>query len=263
MKVALTIAGSDSGGGAGVQADLKTFAAHNVYGVCAITAITAQNTLGVQAAWPVAPEQLAGQLEAVLADFRLAAVKTGMLPTPELVALAADYAPRLAAPIIIDPVRQSTSGAALMAPEAEAVFCNDLLPIATLVTPNIPEAEWLTGARITNLNEATEAAALLAQRYPQVSWLIKGGHLVEQDVCTDLLAHDGRMYSFTHPWQATPNTHGTGCTLASAIAAQLALGRPLPEAVALSIDYVQQAMRAADYRIGNGKGALKHFWKWS
>ena len=230
MKIALTIAGSDSGGGAGIQADLKTFAAHGVYGLSAITAVTAQNTVGVTA-WQALPADLvSAQIEAVVSDIGCDAVKTGMLANAAIVEAVAAAIESLDLPnVVVDPVMIAKSGDALLEPEAVAALQTELLPRATVVTPNIPEAEALTGVRIVSLEDARDAARRLMRRGP-AAVVIKGGHMQGPDL-VDLLFDGERFHEFAGPRVETRNTHGTGCTFASAIAANLAVGHDLPTAV--------------------------------
>ncbi len=229
----LSIAGSDSSGGAGIQADLKTFAALGGYGMSAITAVTAQNTLGVTAIHAVPPEIVAAQIVAVVCDIGVDAVKIGMLPSAATVRAVAEALRSSApgAPIVLDPVMVASSGDRLVAADTVAAMVRELFPLATLVTPNLDEAALLLGRAITSADEMASAATdLLALGAPAV--LLKGGHLPGETV-TDLLAGaDGTRRSFSAPRLASRNLHGTGCTLSSAIAAGLALGRTLPDAVA-------------------------------
>jgi hydroxymethylpyrimidine/phosphomethylpyrimidine kinase len=253
----LTIAGSDSGGGAGIQADLKTFAAHGAFGMSAITAITAQNTLAVTAVHPVPAEVVAAQLRAVIDDLGVDAVKVGMLGTAELTAVVAEELARLAGrvPIVVDPVMVSKSGAVLLAPDAVAALRERLLPLATLVTPNLPEAERLAWTAIATEGDAAAAGRAIAAAGCAV--LVKGGH-GDGDEVVDLLLADGEVHRFTHPRQHTRATHGTGCTLSSAIAARLGRGDDLRTAVEGAIGYLQAAIAAAP-DLGAGHGPVEHF----
>lgn len=255
----LSIAGSDSGGGAGVQADLKTFAALGCFGTTAITALTAQNTLGVRSIHAVPLDILADQIDAVAEDIGIDAVKIGMLhsaPTVETVAAALDrHALRR---VVLDPVMVATSGAALIDPQAVATLVRELFPRALLVTPNLDEAAMLVD-RALHTEADMEAAArqLLAMGARAV--LLKGGHLVGDTVSDLLLARDGAPQWFRSARIPTPNTHGTGCTLSSAIAAGLALGADLAAAVAQAREYVRGALEAgAAVRTGAGSGPLNH-----
>ncbi|WP_019374385.1 bifunctional hydroxymethylpyrimidine kinase/phosphomethylpyrimidine kinase, partial [Melaminivora alkalimesophila] len=255
----LSIAGSDSGGGAGIQADLKTFAALGCYGMTAITAITAQNTRGVSAIHGVPPEMLRAQIDAVAEDIGADAVKIGMLHSPEVVQVVADAIRRHGLPnVVLDPVMVATSGDRLIAEETVAVLVRELFPIAALVTPNLDEAGWLIGRPITQEAELDAAAdELLALGARGV--LLKGGHLPGERV-VDVLALPGAAHEpLAAARIATHNGHGTGCTLSSAIAAQLALGEPLPEAVRSARRYILGAIAAgADVHTGHGHGPLNH-----
>ena len=264
----LTIAGSDSGGGAGIQADLKTFAAHGVYGLCAITALTAQNTSGVWAVHAAPPEMVAAQIDAVLDDVGADAVKIGMLASSAIVRavaarLRAWRAAGMRAPIVLDPVMAAKGGAPLLADDAVAALMDELLPLATLVTPNLPELERLTSLPAASEEERWRAAEALARGGPAV--LAKGGHAAaaENGQVVDLLLegdrHD-RRHRFAHPRLDTPRTHGTGCTLSAAIAARLAMGDELPAAVEGAIGYLQGAIAAA-YPLGSGRGPVDHFYR--
>jgi hydroxymethylpyrimidine/phosphomethylpyrimidine kinase len=257
--IALTIAGSDSGGGAGIQADLHTFAAHGVHGTSALTAITAQNTRGVTAAEPVATDLVRAQLDAVLADFPVAAVKTGMLGGAELLGLVAEYGQADRLPnLVVDPVMVTTTGDSLYAGDP-AAYLGGLGPLATVLTPNLIEARQLLSREIGSVEEMREAARALATYGPRAV-LVKGGHLDRDgDAAVDVLWCDGQMLDLAAPRVPTRNDHGTGCTLASAIAARLALGHPLPQAVAGAKVYVTEALKAAaDWRLGTGRGPLHH-----
>ena len=258
MPTALTIAGSDSGGGAGIQADLKTFAAHGVYGTSALTAVTAQNTRAVEAVFTLAPDEVVRQIDAVASDIAIDAVKTGMLANAAVVAAVADALRRWnLAPIVVDPVMVSKSGHHLLPADAVDHVIKSLLPLARVVTPNRLEAEVLTGRSVTTLEDAREAARVLHGR-GAAAVVIKGGHFDGPTVVN--LLFDGQMFSeFTTPRLQTRHTHGTGCTFASAIAAQLAWQRSLPDAIARATAYVAGAMRHGP-EIGHGHGPLDHFW---
>ena len=255
----LTIAGSDSGGGAGIQADLKTFAALGCYGMSAITALTAQNTLGVTAIHAAPPEFLAAQIDAVLGDIGAHAVKIGMLHAPEIVRTVATAIDRHAiTQVVLDPVMVSATGAALIEPPAVRAIVAELFPRASLITPNLDEAVLLLGRPIASVADLAPAAqALLGLGAPAV--LLKGGHLPGEQVL-DVLAIAGQPPRLLQDARiATPNLHGTGCTLSSAIAAQLALGLDLPAAVQAARSYVRQALAAgAKVRTGQGVGPLNH-----
>lgn len=257
MRVALTIAGSDSGGGAGVQADLKVFFRFGVYGTSALTLITAQNTLGVQQVYLLPPEEVYAQIQSVAEDFPLHAAKTGALGDGAIVEAVADAVGRYGiAPLVVDPVMVAKSGDPLLAPEAVAALKERLFPLAALITPNRLEAEALLGHPIRTLEEAEEAAKALLGLGPKAV-LLKGGHL-EGEKAVDLLATRGGVLRFSAPRVHTRNTHGTGCTLSAAIAALLAKGRPLVEAVAEAKAYLTRALRTAP-PLGRGHGPLNHW----
>jgi hydroxymethylpyrimidine/phosphomethylpyrimidine kinase len=251
--VALTIAGSDSSGGAGIQADLKTFAAHGVFGASAITALTAQNTLGVAAVHAVPPSFVAAQIDAVADDLPVAAVKTGMLLDAAIVTAVAEALRRRALPnLVVDPVMVSKSGARLLEEDAVKALVERLLPLATIVTPNLPEAAVLAG-RFTDSREAARRIAGLGAR----AVLIKGGH-ADGPEAIDLFYEDGRFEALASPRQATRHTHGTGCTLSAAITARLALGDGLFDAVKAAKAYIDRALASAP-GLGRGAGPLHHF----
>jgi hydroxymethylpyrimidine/phosphomethylpyrimidine kinase len=260
----LTIAGSDSGGGAGIQADLKTFAAHGGYGMSAVTALTAQNTREVRAVFEVPAAMVAAQIDAVLEDLGVDAVKIGMLASAALVRVVAD---RLQAhlagtnvPIVLDPVMVAKSGDRLLREDAVEALKSELLPLATVVTPNLPELEALTGLPVGDESERSRAAAVLAA--PGRAVLVKGGH-AEGEEMVDLLLAEGGVHRFVHPRLHTRATHGTGCTLSSAIAARLGAGDDLIRAVGCAIDYLQGAMAAArPLGSGNGHGPVDPFYLW-
>ena len=255
----LSIAGSDSGGGAGIQADLKTFSALGCYGMTAITALTAQNTQGVRAIHGVPPDMLRAQIDAVVEDIGVDAVKIGMLHSPEVVAVVADALRRHHLPhVVLDPVMVATSGDRLMADETVQVLVRELFPLATVVTPNLDEAALLLGRPIPGIEAGDDAArALLALGAPAV--LLKGGHLPGDEVVDVLALPDRTLQHLRSPRIATHNGHGTGCTLSSAIAAYLALGQALPKAVALARAYILGAIQAgAAVRTGHGHGPLNH-----
>ncbi|RAI43684.1 bifunctional hydroxymethylpyrimidine kinase/phosphomethylpyrimidine kinase [Rhodoplanes roseus] len=261
--IAVTIAGSDSSGGAGIQADLKTFSALGVYGASVIAALTAQNTRGVTAIHDVPPDFIAAQIDAVFSDLAVDAVKIGMLSVPAAIDAVADGLARHGAGnIVLDPVMISTSGARLLAPEAIDTLTRRLLPRADLVTPNLPEAAALLGVDVAT-GEAemrAQGEALLARGARAV--LIKGGHSDGPESADLLVTPDG-VQRFSAPRVATRNTHGTGCTLSSAVAAGLAKGLSLADAVGAAKDYVAAAIAAADrLTIGSGHGPVHHFSKW-
>ncbi len=257
----LSIAGSDSGGGAGIQADLKTFAALGCYGMTAITAITAQNTRGVHAIHGVPPQMLRAQIDAVVEDIGVDAVKIGMLHSPEVVRVVADAIARFGLPnVVLDPVMVATSGDRLIAEETVESLVRELFPLATVVTPNLDEAGWLLGRTLDSeaqLDEAADALLALGAR----AALLKGGHL-PGDRVVDVLAQPGAAHERLGAARiATHNGHGTGCTLSSAIAAHLALGAPLAEAVRRAREYILGAIAAgARVHTGYGQGPLNHGW---
>ena len=258
IRTALTIAGSDSGGGAGVQADLKTFAAHGVFGTSAITASTAQNTMGVTASQMLPADLVIAQMEAVAADIQIHATKTGMLASAAIVEAVAAAIAELDLPlVVVDPVMLAKSGDRLLDDDALTAMKRELLPRALVVTPNIPEAEVLSGRTIASLEDAREAARRI-HALGSSAVVVKGGH-GSGDELVDLL-FDGRVFhEFRTPRIDTRNTHGTGCTFASAIAARLALGDSLVDAVGAAQAYVAGAIRHA-LAIGHGHGPLDHFW---
>jgi hydroxymethylpyrimidine/phosphomethylpyrimidine kinase len=260
----LTIAGSDSGGGAGVQADLKTVAALGCYGMSAITALTAQNTLGVSGIHPVPPDFAAAQITAVLEDIGADAVKIGMLYSSELIRVVAEQLRKFGARnIVLDPVMVAQSGDRLLQDDAVGAITEYLMPLADVVTPNIPEAEVLIGGRIRSLEDRRAAARDLG-RFGSRSVLIKGGHGEEKD-SSDLLyvCRENRFVAFAADRIVSRNTHGTGCTLSSAIAAFLAKGDSLEDAVRRAKEYISQAIRAAaGYTLGRGHGPVHHFFRY-
>ena len=255
MQTALTIAGSDSSGGAGIQADLKTFAAHGVFGMSAITAITAQNTLGVHAVASVAPDIVAAQIDAVVSDIGADATKIGMLGNADVVRVVAAAVRRHGLPnLVLDTVMVAKSGARLLEPAAVTVLAAELLPLAVVVTPNVPEAEALTGLRVRSVADAHAAAARLVSMGARAA-VVKGGHLEGPPV--DVL-HDGRSSIELHAERIPgSHTHGTGCTFSAAIAARLALGDALDAAVRAAKAYVTRAIAQAP-GLGRGHGPLRH-----
>ena len=258
MPSVLTIAGSDSGGGAGIQADLKTFAALGVYGTSAITAVTAQNTVGVTAVQELPPGIVAAQIDAVATDIPPDAVKTGMLSSAAIIEVVAAKAREHDFPnLVVDPVMVAKSGDRLLHEDAVAALRDLLLPLATVVTPNLPEAEALVGHPVATDDEARKAAEEIAALGAKAV-VVKGGHAESPDAI-DLL-FDGRGFrEYVAPRVDTTSTHGTGCTFASAIAAYLALGEPLEEAVGRAKEYLTEALRRA-YPIGAGHGPVHHFY---
>jgi hydroxymethylpyrimidine/phosphomethylpyrimidine kinase len=257
VKIALTIAGSDSGGGAGIQADLKTFHRFGLFGTSVLTAITAQNTRGVTGWSAVDPELIRAQIDAVATDLRPGAIKTGMLADAAVVAAVArgirDHA---LSPYVLDPVMVATSGDPLLERDAVDAIRTDLIPLADLVTPNLDEASILVGAEIRTVDAMMHAAQHVVNALGAGAALIKGGHL-EGSQAVDIL-FDGELHIFEHPRIDTVHTHGTGCTLSAAIAAHLALGEALADAVRISLDYVHRALATAP-GLGSGHGPLNHF----
>ena len=255
MKTALTIAGSDCSGGAGIQADLKTMTMNGVYAMSVITALTAQNTTGVRAIQETTPDFLKQQLDAIFEDIYPDAVKIGMVASSELICVIAE---RLrfynAKNIVVDPVMVATSGSALIKNDAVETMIKELLPIASLVTPNIPEAQILSGLKIENKEDMTAAAKVIGDTY-RCAVLLKGGHSIND--ANDLLYADGEMIWFEGKRIDNPNTHGTGCTLSSAIAANLAKGCSLAESVQSAKNYISGAL-AAMLDLGKGSGPMDH-----
>jgi len=260
----LTIAGSDSGGGAGIQADLKTFAALGCYGMSAVTALTAQNTVGVSGIHPVPPDFAAAQISAVLEDIGADAVKIGMLYSAELIRVVAEQLRKFNAHnIVLDPVMVAQSGDRLLRDDAVGAITEYLMPLADVVTPNIPEAEVLVGRDIRSAADMRQAARDLG-RFGSRSILVKGGHR-EEDDSSDLLyvCREDRFVTLTAERVGSRNTHGTGCTLSSAIAARLARGDTLEGAVRHAKDYISRAIRAgAGYTLGRGHGPVHHFFNY-
>ena len=257
MRIALTIAGSDSGGGAGIQADLKTFHQFGVYGTSVICAVTAQNTRGVRDWEPVSNALVRKQLEVLAEDLPPLAVKTGMLGSGALVETVAEGITRHRFPhYVCDPVMVATSGDSLLDREAERLIATRLAPLAALITPNLDEARLLTETEVTTPDEMERAGQLLLRLGARAA-LVKGGHLAGDTVVDVLVTPDGTR-RFTHPRIDTTSTHGTGCTLSAAIAAGLAHGRPLARAVEEALDFVHRAIAAAP-GLGNGHGPLNHF----
>lgn len=260
MKRALTIAGSDSGGGAGIQADLKTFTALGVFGMSAITAITAQNTVGVQGVVELEPDFVGQQIDSVMADIGADAWKTGMLANAEIIGVVADRVQRYHVErIVIDPVMVAKSGDPLLRPEAQETLISQLLPLAYVVTPNHHEAQTLTGLAIQTVTDMREAAMAIHQLGPTYV-LVKGGHLPKASEAIDVL-YDGQDFTeFRAPRYNTPHTHGSGCTLASAIAAELAKGLAIWEAVDRAKRYLTATIRTGmNLGLGQGRGPLNHF----
>ena len=241
MEIVLTIAGSDPSGGAGIQQDLKVITAHGCYGATVITALTSQNTLGVQSSMPVPSDVVASQLQSVLSDLQVSAIKIGMIPNKAVAEVIVQALQDVHVPIIYDPVMISTSGYQLMSSDAIAYIAQHLFPLCALVTPNLPEAERLQDQIA----------------HPQTAFLIKGGH-ADSSLMTDrLIMPDGTIREFTTEKIPTHNLHGTGCTLSSAIASNMALGESLPKAISQAKDFITAAIRRSiDSHIGHGNGPL-------
>ena len=266
MRTALTVAGSDPSGGAGIQADLKTFAAFGVYGTSAVTAITVQNTMGVVGVSPLAADLVTAQIEAVAGDIAIHATKVGMLATAAIVEAVAAAILELDLPlVVVDPVLVSTSGERLLDEDGVRVLRAELLPRALVVTPNIPEAAALAGILIRSDDDIREAARRIHDMGP-AAVIITGGHAPRPGAggpkpeVVDLLFDGKAVYEFRTPRIETRHRHGTGCTFASAVAAELALGHTLPEAAGLAQQYVAGAL-AHGIAIGHGPGPLNHFWE--
>ena len=258
MQVVTTISGSDSGGGAGIQADLKTFQELKVFGTSVITALTAQNTLGVSGVIPIEASFVEQQLQALLEDFSISAVKTGMLFSSAIIQTIAQMMADAKVPLIVDPVMIAKGGESLLQQDAIDAIINLLLPIATIVTPNIPEAETLAGREIKTLADIKEAAYLLLQTGVQCI-IIKGGHLVDKDFAIDyVFFKDGQSFSMQTPRIATKNTHGTGCTFSAALTAFLGSGLPIKKAIIEAKKFIQLAI-TYDLALGNGHGPTNHF----
>ena len=268
MRTALTIAGSDSSGGAGIQADLKTFAAFGLYGASAITAVTAQSTKGIEATVPLPADLVTAQIEAIAGDFEIHATKIGMLATAAIAEAVAAAIAELDLPlVVVDPVLVSSSGERLLNDDGVRVLCAELLPRARVVTPNIPEAEALSGRRIQSRDDAREAARRIHD-LGAAAVIITGGHGWDEATglaaagarIVDLLFDGHAFREFLTPRIESRHTHGTGCTFASAVAAGLALGLSLPDAASRAQQYVAGAIAHAP-GIGHGRGPLNHFWE--
>lgn len=257
MIKALTIAGSDSGGGAGIQADLKTFQELDVFGMSAITALTAQNTLGVQGVYPASTEALKAQITSVLDDIGADAVKTGMLYDEERIDIVADFAARGDfKKLIVDPVMMSTTGAELLKKEAQQAMLKKLFPYAALITPNIPEAEAITGITAVSLKARKEIAKALLAFGPEAV-LLKGGHEENSDTITDIYYDGAEFHYYTVPKINTKHTHGSGCSYAAAITAFTAQAKSMKDAVYAAKSYIHQAIEGAE-SIGGGDGPVNH-----
>lgn len=267
----LIIAGSDSGGGAGIQADLRTCAAHRVFGTTAITAVTAQNTVGVQAIETLDPSLVRAQIDAVLDDIGADAIKIGMLANAAIVGVVADalrarQGMAAIGKIVLDPVMIAKSGDALLSPDAVAALREELLPLARVITPNVPELACLVPAEANGMPaEAVTEADRLQQASrlasPSLAVVAKGGHGLGNELVDLLVTASGETERWVHPRQQTSATHGTGCTLSTAIACRLARGQALDEAVGGAIAYLQSALAAAQ-PIGRGHGPVNHLWEW-
>lgn len=258
----LTIAGSDSCGGAGIQADIKTISACGCYASSAITAVTIQNTIGVIDVVGMSAETVEGQIDAVLSDVGTDSIKIGMLHSPEIVKVVAKMIKKYnIANVVLDPVMVSTSGHKLIEDDAVQTLCDELLPLAKVITPNIPEAELLYGSSITKQSELPNVAMALSEKYG-VSVYLKAGHLTENkltDIFFNLVSKE--FIELSSERMYTQNTHGTGCTLSSALASALACGKSLNEAAEYAHSYIANAIKfGADYKIGHGHGPVNHFW---
>jgi len=258
MKRALTIAGSDSGGGAGIQADLKTFQELGVFGMSALTAVTAQNTLGVHGVYPMTSEAVAKQIHAVGEDIGVDSLKTGMLFNAEIIETVAQSIKNFHwETVVVDPVMIAKGGASLLLQEAISALKKHLLPLAKVITPNIPEAEVLTGMTIQTAEDKQEAAKKLYESGVK-NVMIKGGHDVDPSSSTDLLFDGKEFYMFTSKRIETKNTHGTGCTFSAAITAELAKGASVYDAVVTAKDFIQAAIED-DLMLGKGHGPTNHW----
>ncbi len=260
--IALTIAGSDSGGGAGIQADIKTFSALGAYAASVITAITAQNTKGVTAVEDISVATIVAQMDAVFSDLAVNAVKIGMVSRIETIAAIAARLRQQPQPVVLDPVMVATSGDRLLHADAIETLRRDLLPLATIVTPNLPEAALLTGLPIADTEAEITRQAEMILKVGAKAVLIKGGH-GDGPQSTDYLFADGTVQAFSAMRVDTKNDHGTGCTLAAAITAHLAMGHNLAEAVGLAKDYLNGALDAGrGLAVGDGRGPVHHFYRW-
>ena len=257
MNVTMTIAGSDSGGGAGIQADLKTFQELNTFGTSAITALTAQNTLGVTGVHAAPPEFVLAHIDAVLADFEVQAIKTGMLFSAEIIEVVAKRMADYHGVLVVDPVMIAKGGASLLQQEAVAAMRSQLLPVATVITPNIPEAEVLSGLKIETVADMAAAAQVLLDLGVQ-NVVMKGGHSQEALARDYVFLADGRRFSMATPRIDTPNTHGTGCTFSAALTAFVAQGLDLPEAMVEAKRFIHLGI-VHDLQLGHGHGPTNHF----
>lgn len=255
MKTVLTIAGSDCSGGAGIQADIKTITAHGLYAMSAITALTAQNTTGVYGIMESSADFLKNQLDCIFSDIYPDAIKIGMVSSKELINVIAEkLKEEKSNNVVVDPVMVATSGSKLLADDAIDVLINNLIPLATIITPNIPEAEVLSNIKINSSDDMIKAAKIISKKY-KGAILIKGGH--ELNTANDLLFKDGEYEWFYGERINNPNTHGTGCTLSSAIASNLAKGYTLSESVKNAKEYISGALKA-NLNLGKGSGPLNH-----
>lgn len=260
MKTILSIAGSDSSGGAGIQADIKTACYFKVYSCTAITSITAQNTQTVKEIYNLPPKIIAGQIRAVLEDIKIDTIKIGMLSTTEIIKTVASELKDFKGKIVLDPVMVSTSKARLLDSDAIDSLKNLLFPISYIITPNLDEAEVLSGEKIETAEQMIVAGERLKAKYQLKNILIKGGHLKDTNVIYDiLLDENGVSYHFSKPKIATKNTHGTGCSMASSIACNLALGNNIIDSIKISKDFVYNAIENAPENLGKGFGPINHF----
>lgn len=258
IPCALTIAGSDPSGGAGIQADLKTFQELKAYGMSVITSLTAQNTTGVQGVHHVPVEMIDKQIESILSDIEVHAFKTGMLANTEIMEAVAKRAKEFNAPFVMDPVMVATSGDALVAEEAQDYLKKQLLPLATVVTPNIPEAEVITGITISSLADMERASRIIVEKFGAKTALVKGGHFTDTDESVDVLYDGEEMKRFTAKRIDTKNSHGTGCTLSAAITAYLAKGYSIAAAIEHAKKYITEAI-AHSFDLGKGSGPTNHW----
>lgn len=262
MKKVLTIAGSDSGGGAGIQADLKTFTALGVFGTSVITALTAQNTIGVQKVLEIPAEFVGSQIDSVMEDIGADSVKIGMLSNMDTIDVVADRIKKYKMELVIlDPVMVAKSGDRLIHKNAQDALIKKLFPLAYLITPNLYEAEVITGIKIASEEQMIEAAHRMLTMGPK-NILVKGGHLKEEKEALDILVNEKKIYKFASVRIKTENTHGTGCTYSSAIAAELAKGNTLTHSIKASKNYIDSTIKnAVSLRIGHGHGPLNHMLK--
>lgn len=257
MKKVLTIAGSDCSGGAGIQADIKTISAHSMYAMSVITALTSQNTTGVSGIFNVTPEFVSMQLESIFTDIYPDSIKTGMMSEPAIIeAVSESLKKHNAANIVVDPVMVSTSGSRLLSEDAVNTLTEKLFPLARIITPNIPEAEVLSGIKISSTDDMKKAALIISEKTP-AAILVKGGHRGSD--ATDILTENGISYVFSSERIDNPNTHGTGCTLSSAIACNLAEGLSVEESISKAKDYLTGALKT-QLNLGKGSGPLNHMY---